>query len=679
LNAEKTMTTDQLLCILVPLDAARAAAIQVELDRAMHERLDAALQRAGCFHFACIALLPAPGAAFGERHGPEMLIELAVDPGVTRRQAIERLVDHALRELWELLAPTLSAPAVADPNAAALVDWLYHRTKSAEGGYVGTPDRTVAQIHDEQRLFIAARQLGHQARQPLSTSAELARAVGRLAEPGTDHPVCRSPAPRSFWRRRTPLQRIVLVGLLLVVPGLLLAPLPLAMMAFFGLAALAAGGMVLDPVHVAAVSLGVTSMAPAYAAIVQVGGTALLVELMAGLVRLGALSVTAAVGLVFALGLLLIGSMFAVVLLSNTKPEFLGALLHMVAWGLGSALVTALVAFWVLLTGLLSLLLAPPYLGPRGLLASLVALLLPMALVLHFVLDGVLTAVHLLTHLKAIELLRRAPPLWGWLPAADAVVLLLVAFVVIGGLLLAWGAALTGPIKTLLQAVDTPRLHRTEAAQQSHPSIDANAAELRDRVNHMISVTDLQEGSSLRVVALRLVLWLVGLLGRTYFVDGLLGTARGIHFGHWHLIDGGRRLLFCSNYDGSFGGYLDEFISGASQGINLIWRWTELNPRLPAIAPQRGQMPQPGVQRFRRFPPTLLGIFRGCRHELWFKAFARDSMVPHLYRFEAYRCTNEDVDRATGLRDALHLRFVAEQQQQPTEVHDDRIMRAIES
>jgi hypothetical protein len=673
------MTSDQLLCILVPLDAERAAALQVELDRSMRARLDEALQRAGCFHFACIALLPAPATAFGQRYGPELLVELAVDPGLTRRQAVEHLVGHALRELWELLAPSLGASALAEPNAAALVDWLFRLTQAAAGGFVGTPDRTVAQIHDEQRLFHAARQLGRQARRPLSTSAELARASGRLAEPGTEHPVCRSAAPRNFWRRRTPLQRIVLIGLLLVVPGLLLAPMPLTMMAFFGLAALAAGGMVLDPVQVAAVSLDVTTMAPAYAAIVLVGGTMLLVELMAGLVRLGALSVTAAVGLVFALGLLVIGSMLAMVLLLDTTAEFLGALLRMVLWGSASAVITVVVAFWIGLTGLLALLVAPPYLGPRGLLASLALLLLPMAWLLHVVLDAMLMAAHCLTHLQAIELLRSAPALWGWLPATDAVLLLLVAFVAIGGLLLAWAAALTGPIKSLLQAVDTPRLYRTEAAQQSHPSIDANAAELRDRVNHMISVTDLREGSSLRLLALRLVLWLVGLLGRTYFVDGLLGTARGIHFGHWHLIDGGRRLLFCSNYDGSFGGYLDEFIGGASQGINLIWRWTELNPRPPAVAPQPGQMPQPGVQRFRRFPPTLRGIFRGCRHELWFKAFARDSMVPHLYRFEAYRCSNEDVDRATGLRDALHQRFVAERQGLPTEVPDDRIMRAIES
>ena len=52
------------------------------------------------------------------------------------------------------------------------------------------------------------------------------------------------------------------------------------------------------------------------------------------------------------------------------------------------------------------------------------------------------------------------------------------------------------------------------------------------------------------------------LLGYVFFTEGVLGGAPGIHFGHWRVIDNGRRFLFCSNYDGDFGGYLDDFIDG---------------------------------------------------------------------------------------------------------------------
>ncbi len=64
-------------------------------------------------------------------------------------------------------------------------------------------------------------------------------------------------------------------------------------------------------------------------------------------------------------------------------------------------------------------------------------------------------------------------------------------------------------------------------------------------------------------------------------------------------------------------------------------------------------------------------IFRGCKYEQWFKMYARDSMLPHIYRFAAYPCSAQDVERATRLREALFgLR---------TAVKDDQVMRALES
>ena len=180
----------------------------------------------------------------------------------------------------------------------------------------------------------------------------------------------------------------------------------------------------------------------------------------------------------------------------------------------------------------------------------------------------------------------------------------------------------------------------------------------------MISLTDMRDPHWWSVWWTRLFLRLVTFVGWVFFTEGRLGDAPGIHFGHWHIIDNGRRYLFCSNYDGNFGGYLDDFINGAASGTTLFWRWTKLMRREPAAEGQ------PGVAEPRAFPPTRFLAFRGVKCELKFKSYARDSMLPHLYRFDACKLTIDQIDRATALRNALFG--------QRNDSNDDQIMRAIE-
>lgn len=80
-------------------------------------------------------------------------------------------------------------------------------------------------------------------------------------------------------------------------------------------------------------------------------------------------------------------------------------------------------------------------------------------------------------------------------------------------------------------------------------------------------------------------------------------------------------------------------------------------------------------------PPTPLAYFGGCRNEQWFKSYARDSMVPHLFRYEAYNVTYADIERATRLRDAVgHVLYAADKTPGKRDhVADDQIVRALES
>jgi hypothetical protein len=181
----------------------------------------------------------------------------------------------------------------------------------------------------------------------------------------------------------------------------------------------------------------------------------------------------------------------------------------------------------------------------------------------------------------------------------------------------------------------------------------------------MISLTDIRHPNGWSAWWIRVSLDIVTLFGRVFFTAGRLGDAPGIHFGHWHIIEEGRRYLFCSNYDGNFGGYLDDFINGATAGTTLAWRWTTLMPRRSAI------FGQPEVEEPRSFPPTRFAIFRGVKCEMKFKSYARDSMLPHVYRFEASHATLDQIDLATALRDALFG--------ERNDKNDDLIMRAIES
>jgi hypothetical protein len=238
----------------------------------------------------------------------------------------------------------------------------------------------------------------------------------------------------------------------------------------------------------------------------------------------------------------------------------------------------------------------------------------------------------------------------------------LLAFLAVFAILLV--VMLIGKILRWAQRISTSDLKRSQQIPEAVDRCEAELA-LTGNINHMVSLTDVRRPYFIMRPMLRFWLWIIGIIGHVWCTNSKLGKTPGILFGHWHLVENGTRLLFCSNFDSPFGGYLDDFIFGTPMGVNLVWRWTHL---LERDAAKPGD---PEVTRMRNYPPTRLGICGGCSNELWFKAYARDSMLPHIYRYEAYKCTDASIDRATRLRDALSG--------PRTTVKDDQIMRALES
>ncbi len=61
--------------------------------------------------------------------------------------------------------------------------------------------------------------------------------------------------------------------------------------------------------------------------------------------------------------------------------------------------------------------------------------------------------------------------------------------------------------------------------------------------------------------------------------DGTLAGVSTVHFGRWMMADGGRNLLFVSNYDGAWETYIGEVASDrVGRGLDLIWGCCEGYP-----------------------------------------------------------------------------------------------------
>jgi hypothetical protein len=147
--------------------------------------------------------------------------------------------------------------------------------------------------------------------------------------------------------------------------------------------------------------------------------------------------------------------------------------------------------------------------------------------------------------------------------------------------------------------------------------------------NHMSSITIVKPGW-LRRTTLRVVLWAVNLQARALATHGTLSGIPSIHFAHWSMIDNGRRLLFLSNFDGSWENYLDDFIDKASAGLSAVWSNT------------------------RNFPRTYLLVFKGATDGPRFKAVARDSQIVSNVWYSAYwDVTVQGVDNNSSIREDL--------------------------
>ncbi len=141
-------------------------------------------------------------------------------------------------------------------------------------------------------------------------------------------------------------------------------------------------------------------------------------------------------------------------------------------------------------------------------------------------------------------------------------------------------------------------------------------------------------------------LWtLIGVLGTVNYAArhvvrrGRLGRIRTIHFARWVFLDGRKRMVFFSNYDGTVESYMDDFINKAGFGLNAVF--------------------SNGIG----YPRTNWLVRDGCQDEQKYKDFLRRHTLPTQAWYKAYPgLTAVDLERNGRIRQGLESPSMSEQE-----------------
>jgi hypothetical protein len=212
------------------------------------------------------------------------------------------------------------------------------------------------------------------------------------------------------------------------------------------------------------------------------------------------------------------------------------------------------------------------------------------------------------------------------------------AAIVLGGVVLLPMLIVIAPVGLIaLRIKEWQDLHRGSVSRRLRSR--GLLARREDQVaqNQFSAVGEVKPGL-IRLVAAQAVLRLAGVATRHLYNNGDLGTVKPlgltgvdtIHFARWISIDGGRRVLFMSNYDGSLESYMDDFINKVAWGLNAVFT------------------------HGRSYPPTRWLVLGGARDEQAFKEFLRTHQVPTGVWYSAIKnLTTENVSNNAAIRAGL--------------------------
>ena len=135
------------------------------------------------------------------------------------------------------------------------------------------------------------------------------------------------------------------------------------------------------------------------------------------------------------------------------------------------------------------------------------------------------------------------------------------------------------------------------------------------------------------------ILWTVNWGARHIFTRGRLARIRTIHFARWVFLDGRKRMVFFSNYDGTVESYMDDFINKTGFGLNTVF--------------------SNGIG----YPRTNWLVLDGCQDERKYKDFLRRHTLPTQVWYKAYPgLTAIDLERNGRIRHGLEATSLNEQE-----------------
>jgi hypothetical protein len=129
--------------------------------------------------------------------------------------------------------------------------------------------------------------------------------------------------------------------------------------------------------------------------------------------------------------------------------------------------------------------------------------------------------------------------------------------------------------------------------------------------NQFTQVLVMKKGLPRRITLNGFLLFAKQLIANLFVTGKLMGIPT-IHFARWVMIDGGRRMLFLSNFDGSWQQYLGDFIDKSGWGLTAIW------------------------SNSVGFPKTKFTFFDGAYDEEHFLAWSRYYEIPTQVWYSAY-------------------------------------------
>jgi hypothetical protein len=205
-------------------------------------------------------------------------------------------------------------------------------------------------------------------------------------------------------------------------------------------------------------------------------------------------------------------------------------------------------------------------------------------------------------------------------------------------------AALLSPVVVPAAVVWLLLVRRLELADTQEDGVpdQAHVDEVRryedvGAQNPFTAVGEVKPGL-VRHVTMRVALAGLDFANRHAFARDDLAGVDSIHFARWVLLDGDRRLVFASSYDGSLESYMDDFISRLSWGINLVF--------------------SNGVG----FPRARWLVLGGSRDEIRYKHYLRRHQVATPVFYSAYpRLTARNLDDSSHVRAGLASRSTHEE------------------